>query len=744
MDLYSCCLLLIGYIPRGGRGGGRMMNRSTSLSSSSNFTPSSTTNHGGRFSSNSTSSAIDDYTPGSASNPNEEDRVTPSFVRRASSFGDKPRGRGGGYAPLPMTSATAPSSSNYMTTSSHNSNTTTTTTTTTNDYYTMDGGGNSGGGRSSSATNIRGRGRGMNHNNNSTMASSSSRGGGGGGGGRGRFSSYSTSYGRSSPREDTTNNSSSSSRSYSWNRSNSYSNKFQDWSDNNNNNNNKHQQQYGSSSDDAPTYSSYRPPYRGGYQHYSSNNHHHHHSNNNNSSSRHLDSIKNDRSTSESFTSNTASTSINMESAYTSSAVDSTEQHTSWNHHHTASSPNHNENSIKSYHSSINTSGGNRSVDSEKRMLRSMPYSSYDHNTTTAKAFSYASLAESPPPMFGNTNGSTSSTAIPSTNGDVDSNVTTTTPAPAPATTANYCGPRWNTKSSFEQSTSYKKHPVHDNEPQDYSSFKWKRMKQEDDYSTNNNSYTSSKNNTTNRTPNNNLTDYNSTNVGETSNLDDKTELSQQQQEQQQPPQPKPIPSHTPSSVSSNHEPGITPLVSSQPTMVASKVESATPNGLVLPLSNVVREATDETGEKPEVLTVSETNSPPVDQTVGQAILKSEKIQESTELEQELKGSMMTTVGQTKAPSLEKAQETNPPEPVRKSSTAPASVTNVGGPMKSEKVQDIVTSQGPVRKGTMAFLRYMDALNTLEYTYVKYVLACKQEKKLQLHIQQLEKQPFTT
>lgn len=451
--------------------------------------------------------------------------------------------------------------------------------------------------------------------------------------------------------------------------------------------------------------------------------------------------MKNDRITSDSFTSNTASTSIGIESTYTSSAVDSTEQHPSWNHHHTASSPSNNDNSIKSYHSSINTSGGNRSVDSEKRMLRSMPYSSYDHNTTTAKAFSYASLAESPPPIFGNTNGSTSSTAMTCTNGDVDANSTATTPASV--TTTNCYGPRWNTKSSFEQTANYKKHPVHDNEPQDFSSFKWKRMKQEDDYIANNNCYTSGKSNTSSM-PNINITNYNSTNMGEASNLDNKTEFIQQQQEQQQPPQQKPIPSHTPPSLSFNPQPEMAPILSSQPTMVASKVESTTPNELILPPSNEVREGTDGAMEKPEVVAVSESNSPSVDQTVGQAILKSEKVQESTQLEQELKGSIVTTVGQTKSPPLEKAQETTPSEPVRKATTVPASAPNIAGPMKSEKVQDMITSQVPVRKGTMAFLRYMDALNTLEYTYVKYVLACKQEKKLQLHIQQLEEQPFAT
>jgi len=455
--------------------------------------------------------------------------------------------------------------------------------------------------------------------------------------------------------------------------------------------------------------------------------------------------MKNDRNTSDSYTSNTTSTNIGMENTYTSSVVDTTEHHSSWNHHHTTSSPNNNDTSIKPYHSSIGNSGGNRSVDSEKRMLRSMPYSSYEHNTTTVKAFSYASLAENPPPIFGNTNSSSSSsnTAIISTTSDVNTNTatlpstTTTTP-----NTTNYYAPKWNTKSSFEQSASYKKHSVHDNEPQDFSSFKWKRMKHEDDTNTNS-YYTSNKSNTS--TPNNNLTKYNSTTMlGESSTVEKNETIQQHQQAQQQ--QQQPGPSHKPYYISSNKDPEITQLSSPQPTVVAIKVESTKLNELILPLSNVVREGIEETTDKSssEVIKVSETIYPSVDQTVGQDILKSEKVLETARPEQELKGSITTIVGQSKSPLLEKTQETTSQEPIRKATTAPASTTNAGAPIKSEKVQDTVTSQEPVRKGTMAFLRYMDALNTLEYTYVKYVLACKQEKKLQLHIQQLEKESFTT
>jgi hypothetical protein len=304
----------------------------------------------------------------------------------------------------------------------------------------------------------------------------------------------------------------------------------------------------------------------------------------------------------------------------------------------------------------------------------------------------------------------------------------------------NHYGPKWNTKSSFEQSASNKKHSVHDNEPQDFSSFKWKRMKHEDDYNTNR-YYTSSKSNTS--TPNSNLTKYNSTTMGETSTVE-KTETMQQQQ---------PGPSHKSFYISSNKDSDITKLSSPQPAAVAIKVpvestpvESSRLNGVVLPLSNVVREGIEETTDKSssEVIKVSVTIYPSVDQTGGRDILKSEKVQETALPEQELKGSINTIVGQSKSSSLEKTPEATPQEHSRKATTAPASTTNIGAPIKSEKVQDIVTSQEPVRKGTMAFLRYMDALNTLEYTYVKYVLACKQEKKLQLHIQQLEKESFTT
>ena len=48
----------------------------------------------------------------------------------------------------------------------------------------------------------------------------------------------------------------------------------------------------------------------------------------------------------------------------------------------------------------------------------------------------------------------------------------------------------------------------------------------------------------------------------------------------------------------------------------------------------------------------------------------------------------------------------------------------------------------PPSKAIVAWLRYMDALNTLDYTYVKYVIACKEHEEVQAAIAAVEELPI--
>lgn len=57
--------------------------------------------------------------------------------------------------------------------------------------------------------------------------------------------------------------------------------------------------------------------------------------------------------------------------------------------------------------------------------------------------------------------------------------------------------------------------------------------------------------------------------------------------------------------------------------------------------------------------------------------------------------------------------------------------------VEAERSPSIITSSSPSlppTKAAVAFLRYMDALNALEYTYIKFALACKEHENVERKI----------